>query len=229
TGFLYGLKSIWDFLLGSVVELNEGNRAAAREILRGQVRDTIDILDAAVDEWAVQAGRVLGQALAEYEERRESITARQNDVEKYAEALGRKLRFLANCQAPVRDLHAKVEHFAGDLEAAHSRIAASRQPDFQAVVCTDGGMLSLKKAREQDLLILFDLNSSRWKWLEITSGGRTQQFLPVARGKTGSGVSFHEDDGTTRGRRGSVVAPEGAHRFELRLSTLDGVFRFPRR
>ena len=229
TGFLYGLKSIWDFLLGGVVELNEGNRTAAREILRGQARDTIDILDGALGEWTDQAGRVCEQALAEYEERRESLAVQQKDVVKYVEALGRKLRFLGNCQAPVSDLCGRVEGFADDLAAARSRIAASRQPDFEAVIYTDDGVVAFRKAREQDLVLLFDLNKSRWKWLEITSGGWTKQFLPTSRGRHGSQVVFHEDNGGSRARRDHVVAPDGANRFELRLSTLEGAFRFPRR
>lgn len=227
SGFLYGLKSIWDFLLGGVVELNEGNRAAAREILRGQARDTLDILDSAVEEWTAQAERVCEQALAEYEERRESLAAREKDVGKYVDGLGRKLRFLGNCHAPVGDLRTRVEEFADDLEGTRSRIAASRQPDFEAVLYTDDGASVLRKAREHDLLILFDLNGSPWKWLEITAGGWKRQFFPVPRGRAGTRVAFLEHNGGRR--RSHVVAPDGANRFELRLSTLEGLFRFPRR
>jgi len=228
SGFLYGLKSIWDFLLGSVVELNEGNRAAVREILRSQVQDTMDILDSAVEEWTEQAERVCEQALAEYEERLESLSARQRDVVKYIEGLDRKLRFLENCQAPVYHLHTRIEEFADDLSAVRSRIAASRQPDFKAVLYTDEGMIAFRKAREHDLLLLYNLNKSPWRRLEITFDGRSKHFLPAFRGKTGKRVVFREDNGIGGGRGHYVIAPDGAIRFELRLSTLEGIFRFPR-
>lgn len=227
SGFFYGLKSIWDFLLGGVVELNEGNRAAAREILRGQVRGTIDILDDAVDGWAELAKRVCQQASTEYTDRRESLSARKVDSARYAEGLQRKLRFLANCEPPLRDLCGRVEEFADNLGLAQSRIAASRQPDFRAVLFTDDGQATLRKGREQDLLLLFDLRKSRWKWLEIRSGGWSSQFLPVSR-SGGKWIAFFEDNGAGRGDRGPVVVPDGASRFELRLSTLEGVFRFSR-
>ncbi len=91
TGFLYGLKSIWDFLFGGVVELNESNRDAVREILRGQVRETVDLLESAVDGWGEQGKRVSHQASAEYAERRESLSAKKVDFAHYAEGLQRKL------------------------------------------------------------------------------------------------------------------------------------------
>ncbi len=227
SGFLYGLASIWDFLFGSVVELNEGNRSAAREILRGQVRGTIDLLEDAVDGWIEQAKRVSQQASVEYTDKREALSARRVDSARFAEGLQRKLRFLSNCEPPLRDLCARVDDFADQLGEAKARIEASRQPDFRAVLVTDDGELTLRKGREQDLLLLFDLGKSRWKWLEIRVGGRSSQFLPVARGN-GKWVAFFEDDGAGRGGRSPVVVPDGASRFELRLSTLEGRFVFKR-
>lgn len=223
SGFLYGLKSIWDFLFGGVVELNEVNRSAAREILRGQVRGTIDLLDEAVDSWREQAKRVSQQASAEYADKRDALSARRADSARFAEGLQRKLRFLSNCKLPLRDLCARVDDFAEHLGEAKARIEASRQPDFRAVLFTDDGKLTLRTGREQDLLLLFDLGKSRWKWLEIRAGGRSSQFVPVTRGNRK--VAFIEQDGAVPRGGGALVVPERASRFELRLSTLEGSFR----
>lgn len=118
TGFLYGLKSIWDFLLGGLKELNKSNREAAREILCGQVRSTIDIINDAVDEWAGQAQLVCEQAMAECDERAESVTERKTDTVRYTEGLNKKLRFLDNCESRIRDLSSSIIKFADSLDAA---------------------------------------------------------------------------------------------------------------
>lgn len=223
SGVLYGLKAAWDFVFGSLGELNEGNRAAARAILSGQAHGTIDILDSEIDTWSTQARRVREQAAAEHAERRESVTARRDNKARYLEGLGRKLRFLQNCEPPLYDVCGRVEDFAEMLSAARARIAASQQPDFRAVLFTDQGEAVFRKGREQDLLLLFNLNGARWHWLEITAGGEASQFFPVAMGGKGWRVAFSEgNQPATR----SVVTPTGATRFELRLSALEGEFRF---
>lgn len=228
SGLRYGLKAAWDFLFGGVVELNESHRAAAREILRAQVRDAVDILEDAVDRWSEQAKRVSLQASAKYAAKREALLVRASSVG-FVEGLRRKLRFLAKCEPRLRDLCDQVDDFAAHLAEAKARIDASCRPDFKAVLFTDDGELILRKGREQDLFLLSDLGKTRWKWLEIRTGGRCSQFLPVARGN-GKWVAFLEDDGTGRGAQSPVAAPNGASRFELRLSTLEGSFRFsPRR
>lgn len=223
SGFLYGLKSVWDFLFGSVVELNESNRSAAREILRGQVRSTIDLLEDAVDDWSEQAERISQQAFAEYADKREELSARQADLARFVEGLQRKLRFLYKCESPLRDLCDRVTDFANCLGEAKARIEASRQADFRAILFTDNGARALRKGREQDLLLLSGVGKSRWKCLEIRGGGWSRQFLPVAR-SNGKGVTFITDDGTGSGKRGPVVVPDHASRFEMWLSTLEGRF-----
>ncbi len=227
SGLRYGLKSIWDFLFSGVVELNESHRSAARKILQDQVHGTIDFLEDAVNGWSEQAKRVSQQASAKYAAKRKTLLARVGAVG-FAERLQRKLRFLAKCEPRLRDLCDRVDDFADHLGEAKARIKASRQPDFRAVLYTEDGELTLQKGREQDLFLLFDFGKSRWKWMEIRSGGRSSQFLPVARGN-GKWVAFFENDGTGRGERSPVVVPDGASRFELRLSTLEGSFRFSRR
>ena len=230
TGFLYGLKSIWDFLFGGVVELNESNRDAVREILRGQVRETVDLLESAVDGWGEQGKRVSHQASAEYAERRESLSAKKVDFAHYAEGLQRKLRFLSNCEPPVRDLCSRIAEFADRLDKANARIKASRQPDFSAVLFTDDGELTLRKDRGQDLLLLSDLDKCkcRWKSLEIRSGGRSSHFFPIVSGG-GKRVTFIQERAIGRGNDEPILVPDGAIRFELRLSTLDGNFVVGRR
>jgi hypothetical protein len=224
TGCLYGLKSIWDFLLGGVKELNEGNRAAAREILRGQTQNTIDILQDALAKWESHAERILEQAIAEFKEREESIDARKLDVAKYVNSLDRKLLFLSNCEAPVRKLCLQMVGFEDGLRKAKERIVASRQIDCNVTLFTEDGEMQLRKGREQDLFLLWPTHKSGWKWLEIKAGGWATRFLPNLRGGRGTHVAFIEDDGKGRGSLHPVVVPDGTDRFELRLSTLEGKF-----
>lgn len=227
SGVLYGLKSIWDFLFKGVAELNEGNRDAAREILRSQARDTVDIISGAVDRWATTSHLICNQAMAEYAERVESLANRKDDALRYVEGLQRRLRFLGKCQTPISDLSASVKTFADGLEAARFRVAASRQSDFSAVLYTEDGQLKLKKGREQDLLLLFDMGPSSWTRLEVWSDGSSTQFVPVSRGQRY--VGFVEADGSDHFEHEPVRVPDGAVRFELRLSTLEGEFRFKNR
>ncbi|MBP7765491.1 MAG: hypothetical protein KA113_09945 [Syntrophaceae bacterium] len=224
SGFLYGLKSIWDFLLGGVKELNEGNRTAAREILRGQVVNTIDILKDALAKWENHTERIIEQAVAEYKEREESITAWKLDVVKYVKSLDRKLLFLSNCEAPVRKLCLQMDGFEDGLRKAKERIVASRQIDCNVSLFTEDGEMQLRKGREQDLFLLWPTHKSGWKWLEIKAGGGVTRFLPNLRGGGGTHVAFIEDGEKGRGSLHPVVVPDGTDRFELRLSTLEGKF-----
>jgi hypothetical protein len=228
SGCLYGLKSIWDFLLGGIVELNEGNRAAAREILRGQAQNTIDILRDALANWESHTERMREQAIAEYAEREQSIEDRKLDVAKYVNTLDRKLRFLSKCESPVQNLCTQMDGFEEGLGKAKQRIVASRQLDCNVIIFTDDGEMQLQKGREQDLFLLWPTNKSVWKWLEIKAGGQSTRFLPSLRGVRGINVAFIEDDGKGHGGRQPVLMPDGTKRFELRLSTLEGKFIIPR-
>lgn len=224
SGFLYGLKSIWDFLLGGVKELNEGNRTAAREILRGQVQNTIDILKDALAKWENHTERIIEQAVVEFTDRDESIAARKLDMAKYLNNLDRKLLFLSNCESPVRKLCIQMANFEDGLGKAKQRIVASRQIDCNATLFTEDGEMQLRKGREEDLFLLWPTNKSGWKWLEIKADGRATRFLPNMIGNRGIHVVFIEDDGKVRESYHPVIIPEGTHRFELRLSTLEGKF-----
>ena len=229
SGVLYGMKAAWDFLFGSVVELNEGNRAAARNILGEQARGTIDILEDAVGSWSAKARRVRQQAAAEHAERREAVRGRRADKERYLDGLGRKVRFLRNCEPPLRDVCARVIEFAEILSAARARVAASRQPDFRVVLVTDRGEAVFRRGREQDLLLLFDLDVGRWKRLEIMGGGWLSQFAPIPVGNSRR-IAFSDWAEKAKRSPAPVIVPDGATRFELRLSALEGEFRFsPRR
>ena len=115
SGFSYGAKSCFDFFFGGLVELNKGSRAAAREILRAQARDTIDIFDGAVDRWAAKARLVCEQAVAQYAEQAESLSRRKDDAQSYAEGLEWRVKFLRDCKDPLTDLCASVERFTDGL------------------------------------------------------------------------------------------------------------------
>jgi hypothetical protein len=228
SGMLYGLKAAWDFLFGSLGELTEGNRAAARNILSEQARGTIDILDDALLRWSGQAQRVQQQAKADDAELRESIRARRTDKQQYLDALARKLRFLNDFEPPLRQACAQIEAFTETLAEAHTRLAASRRPDFRAALFTDQGDAVFRKGREQDLLLLLDLDSGLWKRLEIRAGGSFREFVPMAVGDGRSVVFTASADDPDRSRL-PVRVPDGATHFALRLSTLEGEFRFTSR
>jgi len=225
SGVLYGLKAAWDFLFGGVIESNEGNRAAARKVLGEQARGTIDILDDAVRRWVEWARVVRLQAAAEHAERRADLAARRADKSAYVERLQRKLQFLDNCEAPVRNVCERVVEFSRSLEAARARISASQQPDFEAALYTERGKFLFRKGRERDQVLLLDLDASPWKWLEVRSGGWVNCFVPMPIGRDGRKVVFIASPPDER-RSVRVAVPEGAARFELRLGTLEGEFRF---
>jgi len=225
TGFLYGLASIWDFLLGAVIELSKDSRTAARKILRDITISTIDLLDGAVDKWSDKADVICQQALSDYAQRLDAVSEKKEDAVGYAAKLQKRLIFLMNLNPYLQKLRSEVQLFTANLRAAHERILASCQPDFQAVLFTADGEATFRKGKEQDLLLLNNLSESPWKHLEIRSGGRICHFHSIKQRSGSIDVVFLANISKDIKHRVPVVAPKNANRFELRLSTLEGRFR----
>lgn len=223
SGVAYGLKSIWDFLLGGIVELNAKNRAAAREILRGQVGGMIDILSRAVDEWKINALRVSNQAKSEFSDRRNSVNEKLMDSVGYAERLRKKESFLDRSKPQIVELTYRISRFVSQLDDAKTRIESSRQTEFVASIFIAGTKHRLRKGREEDLLILHSYPAGIWEWLELRIGEHSKRYFP-ALAQGGRTLIFADAKTLTGASRYPVGPPFNPGRFVLRLSTLEGNF-----
>lgn len=224
TGFMYGLKAVWDFVLGSVHEFNEDNRKAARSLLRKQAGGMLELLEDAVEAWAATADGVGAEASANAAERHQAQDERRANTTRYLQGLQRKMAFLIKNESIVRNLDAAVQRFKEELEAASARVATGRRPDFEAVLFTEAGRSILRKGRSLDSLVLFHPPSSPWRYLEIRTGTSVSFHLPEACGPGGRRVQFRKTSGPEGLAQGVPLVPEGADRFEMRLTTMEGAF-----
>jgi hypothetical protein len=226
SGFFYGLKSIWDFFLGSLAELNEDNRAAAREVLRSQVRATFDLISGVYENWSSVAELVLKQELNNLKEREDSIRDRRDDFVRYKDGLKRKLNFLANSEPKIFELAKQVQDYEGFLRETQGRIAASCRNDFEVFLIADSGRFVLKKAREHGLMLLFAPFPKNWRSLILRWGVEEVHLVPLIQHFGSTTVRFVGKDNENHA---AFTPPADANRLELQLSSLKGVFKFKRK
>ena len=115
-GLGYRLKTIWDFFLGGIYELAESNREAAKEILRGIVRDNMDLLTEKVNDWCSQTQRVIEQKAAELSSKRDRILKRKTQALQLREALEKKLQSLSNLDSWLHRLNGEIDAYQKQLE-----------------------------------------------------------------------------------------------------------------
>ena len=221
TGVMYGLKSVWDFLLGSVVELNKGKRAAAREILREQVRSTMDLLSQATKEWAITLQRVLTQADEDFSAKLQEIGLGRDERKKMAEKHRRKCQFLKSIEPHLNNIQKDINNFIFVLQEALARTTVSRSPECSITIMTDKGEMALKKGRENDVFYSNRIIGDKWFYVQIGDGGNFKKYFPNARKCKSSKVHFHTDNSAISE---VICPPTDVSVFELRLSSLVGIF-----
>jgi hypothetical protein len=223
-GFLYGLKSVWDFLFGSVVEFSESNREAAREILRNQAQETLELLVEAVNGWNQKARAVKVQAMRELSQKEVENSKRKEDAIVYTSNLQERLAFLNKSKPVISMLCNSLKSHIDTMTEARDRLVATRESDFSATIYTEEGQLHFCKGREYDLLLLHRMSKSPWRYLELNGGGWNARYYPRAQRHWARVYFVHE---AGQGAL-AVYPPPDASRFELNLSSLQGVFRVRR-
>lgn len=220
--FGYAVASIWDFLLGGVHEFNASSRKAARRLLGEQVTGVGELLRQHVERWVKQAQRIERKACDRLREREADLASRRKDKKAVEERLTRRIAFLERSKPIVDKLAVDVARHVTTMEQAKARIEACRLDGFRVALVAGGREVPLWRGREVDVYIVQPVPKDPWSGLVVTIEGASTVHHPVAHGDSGR---LHFD---AFAPAKAFKPPEGAHRLEVRLGSLNGIVRFNR-
>jgi hypothetical protein len=221
--FGYAVASVWDFLLGGIHEFNASSRKAARRLLGEQVTGVGELLRQYVERWVKQARRIERKACDRLGERKADLASRRKDRKAVEERLTRRIAFLERSKPIVNKLAGDVARHVTTMEQAKARIEACRVEGFRVALVAGGREVPLRRGREVDVYVLQPVPRDRWSGLVVAIEGASSVHHPVAHGDSGR---LHFD---ALAPAKSFEPPEGAHRLEVRLGSLNAIVRFERR
>ena len=226
TGIGYAMQSLWDLFFSGIHEATADDRGAARALIVSETRGTFSIIERAVVEWCATAARCCANADEGLEEQLEHLDARRRDVVAHVAALRRKAEHLERARPHADRLLADAERTIRGVEQAQRRAEIGGHASARARADVSGRWCELRKGREADEWVLFDIPGGELAVVDLAAGAESLHFVPTR--VRGAMVDFAEVGAAPAPRSRPVPVPEGARRLVLHVSTLRGRFYFDR-
>lgn len=221
TGFKYGLKSIWDFFFSGIYELRESDRAAAREILRNNINDTVDIIESKLDDWANKVNVEKEEKFNELQRKIKLLKSKSDSIENEVIQLKEKRKYLENKYGEVETLVKDIKWRAESIDKAKERVQMCSSSNCKINLFTENGSHIIQKAHEYDKYILHSVPREKWNRIEISNDKGKLVFGLHLKGEN---IVVLSDSKKETSNTDGFIPPQEANVFLLHPSSLSGRF-----